>query len=418
LPAEVDVSAVTLQYVYRGADTQHLLYEKELPGQLYLKAPVIEFLDKELVRDGYSIAYRVTSQNAARERYLELCFYEAIQDIDIVKDRVPIGGIQYLLIPMDSSFTEIDLSATLRLKGAYGGNERVVSASHIYQNQPELLHRVAYDLQYDSISFNFTYFAPPGSYVLITDQLTSTTVQATDSHHVSAGAGAYHFTYQLTSPAGEPLGEAHEVRYQTPDSTPLFEMLHVNPGNILQTWNEDGTVNLYADTNFFCEDPNVFYEIEYVGERTYTRRSRDPLAKIERLPDQPYAIIYRVFYVVDGIEYLTYTVAPSGTTGTSLQVEFDATGTIYGAPALILGVQGKLHGPIELAVNGKPLALTEAELTQDGSFWYYCFDETVQTLYVKLSAEPTNDDIEYIKEKYGEDAISGNHFFTVEFELE
>lgn len=418
LPTETNVSAVKLQYVYREGEQQHLLYEKQLAGQLYLKSPAIEFLDKELVGGEYLITYCITSPNAALEEYIYLLVHEPVFDIEELHEGIHAGTPQYIRIPKDEAVSEITLSAELVMKGAYGGNERLVCATHTYQNELEFRHSVSYDLYNGQILFDFDYFAPPDSYVLVTNQDTATSETATGFYSVAAGSGSYHYTYQLLSSAGEPLSEVFEVRYDTPASTPHFDMMYTNPGNIVQTYNDDGTINLYADSAFSCDDPNVFYEVTFTGTKSYVLRSRDPLIEMTGLANDTYAVIYRVFYAENGTEYLIFQVSPSGTTEDNARIYFEADPAVYGSPALIIGPYTKPTSPIWITYNDNTLSLMPQDLTPIGSDEYhYYFSENINTLHVKLTVLLKPDDVAALQEKFGEDALKGSLTKSLEIDL-
>ena len=91
---------------------------------------------------------------------------------------------------------------------------------------------------------------------------------------------------------------------------PQFKFSYVNSGEVGITYNDDGTINVYMNTSFYTEDENVYYKVS-LGDLVY--KFRDPIARIEGIPDTNYPLQFDVCTVSDGKEYSIYHVTPSGT---------------------------------------------------------------------------------------------------------
>lgn len=119
------------------------------------------------------------------------------------------------------------------------------------------------------------------------------------------------YTVYLTNENGDVLSNEATVSVNTDVNiaAPEYTFNYKNPNQVSVTFNDDGTINAYLDTQFECDDPNVYYRIT-LGHYKYT--SRDPIARIEGLPDTTYSITYDVCVDVDGVLYSVYRVTPSG----------------------------------------------------------------------------------------------------------
>ena len=119
------------------------------------------------------------------------------------------------------------------------------------------------------------------------------------------------YTLYLTNENGDVLSNEVSVTVDTTVSLPsyVYNLNAVNPGDVGVTYNDDGTINLYIQTSFSAQDEAVYYQITVGGIRYV---SREPLARIERIPDQSYALRYDVCVDIDGKQYSIFNTTPSG----------------------------------------------------------------------------------------------------------
>ena len=123
--------------------------------------------------------------------------------------------------------------------------------------------------------------------------------------------GEITYTVYLTNEDGDVLSNEARVTVRTDleIEPPEYSFQYSNPGDINVTYNDDGTINVYLDTKFECDDPSVYYQIT-LGSYRYA--SRDPIARIEGLPDSTYPIYYDICVDVDGMLYSVWRMTPSG----------------------------------------------------------------------------------------------------------
>ena len=119
------------------------------------------------------------------------------------------------------------------------------------------------------------------------------------------------YTLYLSNDNGDILSNEVSVTVDTSVATPEAEYLmnYKNPGDVHITYNDDGTINVYIQTDFTSESEDVYYQITLGGIR-YT--SRESVARIENIPDESYTLSYDVCMDVDGQQYSIFNVIPSG----------------------------------------------------------------------------------------------------------
>ena len=124
-------------------------------------------------------------------------------------------------------------------------------------------------------------------------------------------AGVITYTMYLSNDDGDILSNVVTVTVDTAVTKPTvdFGMNYKNPGDVCITYNDDGSINLYIQTDFEAQSEDLYYQITVGGVR-YT--SREPLARIEHIPDQSYSLTYDVCIDVNGVPYSIYRVTPSG----------------------------------------------------------------------------------------------------------
>ena len=120
-------------------------------------------------------------------------------------------------------------------------------------------------------------------------------------------------TVYLTDEVGTRLSDEVELTVDTlpPETMPNYIMNYKNPNDVAVTYNDDGTVNVYINTEFECADGEYFYRIE-LGK--YRMNFKEPVAVFKNLPNETYPITYYYLcYEKEGIIYTTGSVSPSGT---------------------------------------------------------------------------------------------------------
>ena len=113
------------------------------------------------------------------------------------------------------------------------------------------------------------------------------------------------------------LTEEKSISFKNQTLPSEYSFNSLNPTDVVATTNDDNTINLYFDTGFKCDNPNVFYRIIISGLNEYVFESRDRLAKFEGIPLDQYALKYDIIYLGESNEeYHIANLTPSGTIDT------------------------------------------------------------------------------------------------------
>lgn len=234
-------------------------------------------------------------------------------------------GAAKLQVAIPADVTEFTVQPTLYVSTAQGLEWQVETAAQTYAAgyQVSLWQTQvgAPDLYMGerTLTLQFYTHLPTDSRLLVTDP-TGTSVEVYDGYYYETfpeSGGEY--TYQAVDANETPLTETASRTVILPENLPTgddYTFNYLNAGDILETYNEDGTINLYGDLGFTTTNEEVFYEILFTGEgETIVHRSQDQALMLENIPAGWYGVTYYVIYEQDGIRYELFYVSVSGTTG-------------------------------------------------------------------------------------------------------
>lgn len=429
IPAEKNVDKALLKYFYSDGQAKTMLYEKELSGALYLKSPTIEFGNKFIENGQYLIEYKILSENSENEEYLSFTIHEGVDENgyligEITRDTVALNTPYYFPTLLDSEISETTVFFELTMKAPYGGSTRTIKAQKTYVHEIEISHKAVCSLEYNSLTIEFYYHAPLDSYILLVNDATGEEAMITNGYYYTDmnAEDVYDFTYTLVGGDGTPLSNAIKLdAYKLPTSTPLASLNYQNPNGFIHTFNGDGTMNLYADTPFTTDDPNAFFEVDFIGPKTYTIRQRDSLVKIEDIPIDSYSIAYRIMTTIDGVDYVTREFTVSGTT--TLPDIYDYHIYIdnlnYEKPAIVISNEILIKGVFELTVNDTVYSLTEDDLYYDDYYdsYFYFFDSEITSASVKMTAVPGRFYFKAFSDAHGLEVTKGEAYGYYEITL-
>ncbi|MBE5764057.1 MAG: hypothetical protein E7339_00450 [Clostridiales bacterium] len=118
------------------------------------------------------------------------------------------------------------------------------------------------------------------------------------------------YTIVLTDAMGEKLtNEVNLTINISPQQVDSYVFNYKNPGDVGVTYNEDGTINVYIKTDFESADEKIYYEVQLGNKRFISRES---IFVAEALPDDIYALTYRICYDYNGVQYYVNEIVPSG----------------------------------------------------------------------------------------------------------
>ena len=139
-------------------------------------------------------------------------------------------------------------------------------------------------------------------------------IYASDTTYLDYPEGETTYYFYMIDEEGNTISEIEEYTANIIDEVPYI-FNYKNPSEITITYNDNGTVNAYFDTNFSCEDKEVYYEVTLIdydyGNIKYISQNR--YASIEEYMDyNGKSISFKVFKEVNNIKHCFMTVTPSG----------------------------------------------------------------------------------------------------------
>ena len=340
--------------------------------------PTVSILGAEIYDlNVYKISYKVMNLNSSYKYDSLVLTFTGSDGAVIEQTATRENG--YVLLELWDNLSYIEMEAQLN---AFEQNGDPVS----FKSEKTRVN-LAYNLEYtvEVRTYNkqdrieLSGYLPSDSIVVITDS---------DGYEMEYGiydsiewgitAEAEEYMLSVKDPLGNVIFDGGSFTADHTYSSSDFEMTYSNPGDVQISFNEDGTTNMYVWTDFFSDDPEIYYEV--MLDKTYA--SREKVLVAENVPLDKYPIIYRVIKEIDGVRYILYELIPSGTTydrqepqvivnlnGSQINVEFDT-------------VHKHESGSIRIELpSGEIIQVSDSELVYNESSYKYSFT-------VNLDSEP------------------------------
>jgi hypothetical protein len=248
-------------------------------------------------------------------------------------------------IQLPSDVSNINVNFTITINGRYGGNPRTITHSETL-NVPSYLNidYIFIDNDYGIMYLNGEY-SLVNNQVIVVESLDTPTKEITTADtlpaevYLSEGQTYQYYIGTLTTDGNyEVVSEPVLITLES-DVTGEYNFNYKNPNDLLLTYNEDNTYNVYVNGEFSTDDPDIYWMICLDGMHPGYSTQASVLA-IENIPDGTYGIVYYVYKVVNNISYSLYSVSVSGTVG-----EHN-----HGSPIYIQSEDNPLSGIIELSL--------------------------------------------------------------------
>lgn len=215
------------------------------------------------------------------------------------------------------------------------------------------------------------------------------------------------YTLYLTNENGDRLSNGYTITFDNEYSTNTqYVFNYKNPGDAGVTYNDDGTINVYIQTDFASDDANVFYMVT-LGNLYF--KSIEPTFSAIGIPNDTYPLTYDVCIEVDGIIYSIMNVSPSGVVN-EYHLSNYVYATIENASATIeihrYNADAVDFSSIRIITSSnEEFTLSENDWIYDESYGaYYCTVEIQNDFeYVDIyaSISPTKSSMEYVTEYQG-----------------
>lgn len=301
--------------------------------ETYTLDSLVDFTYQEITLKGmnlvssytYSIPFEL-SESVNKYDYIE--FIVALDSsIDTITIDNPNEASEIFLSDISTTYSQITIKPVgyIKLKDNSYRQIEHDEVSYTITNQFEL-SEVRVSNTYQTLKLKFNTNMPSGYKVTVVDE--SLTPTEYDLGYVEVPLNGTTYKYYLVDSESNAVSAEEEITIDL-NVTGVYEFDYSNPGDVLKTFNSDGTHNIYMNTNFATEDSAIYYEIEYYSDSGPSEfyHSREKIAQLLYLPGESYCLIYRVIKEVDGVLYELTEIVPSGTTGDT-QLDYYVGGEI------------------------------------------------------------------------------------------
>lgn len=416
-PSSCERAFILYEPIYY-ADGFEYSYSSKRSPEFYLAPPEIILGDKQLSEpNSYRINYKISTE-LHNELYNDIFFTANGED----------AGQGYIwnineynshVVSFSEPTLEFDLEATVTYEAPYGGNLRTVTAKRSYKNELEFTDKAYYSFEYAEAVFSFNYSNADG-YVLLRNESSATEEKLAFGTYYYPLSSQTAYTYALYSGDDQRLSEEKTVSFTPLDTKPSYDFNYLNPSDLLITYNDDGTINIYNDTKFSCDDPNVYYEIYYRSvSHEYVCESRRPFVGCENLEYGSYSVEYRIIYSDEsGAKYELQRIVPSGDVHPSINSYVQLN--IPNSSTVIFEFNDLIYnGDIIATVDGKEYVFTGDDIKpseHSDNILPYCYIITVDELIgseqmLNISARYNSYTQNTMLESY-ENEIKGSPFAT------
>lgn len=329
IPLHIDELTITYELIRTFNGTPKVMDTIEMDTSILINTPYIEMEELILTDvDEYQLTIIPQSDFADLEIYNNIILNITYSDLttkQIIIDDLLINEQNIVTIDVPHGIDNVNIDYELNFLGNNGHNPRVISDSVSYNLTNEFkLVRTIVDIEHsNAVLFEFIYhfiddetsisaynLSDKQSYVL-------TTYNNTVTCYIDSNNTTGEFAYFLSNLNGGQTGSITNITVdifaEYTSFLKSYTFNYKNPSDILITYNDDGTINLYTDLGFTTEDEYIYYGIYYSGlnnseEVFYT----DSIARYENVPLDDYSVVYRIYRTINGEEYLLSEIAVSG----------------------------------------------------------------------------------------------------------
>ncbi len=213
------------------------------------------------------------------------------------------------------------------------------------------------------------------------------------------------YTMYLTNEQGDVLSGEVSVTVDTSTSAPTveYQMQYLNPSDVCITYNDDGTVNMYIQTEFTSDNEDVYYQIT-VGSMRY--KSREKLLKIEHIPDESYPLQYDVCIDIDGVQYSIFHVSPSGVANEPyFLIESSLEGNILSLVLYKDIMYVDMNSVKLISSSGEEISLSETDFIYNEEYGLYEimveFTQPLTHVVIQMQANPYHEGLEELDDYVG-----------------
>lgn len=413
-------------YATNGIDTK--LIENIEIGEIDLSTPTLDITNVTVSGANIlEINYDFDAKNYSEKNIDNLLFSISYSDnnrevIELTYDELILGK---KIINISGNISSITINSSFNFNNNQFSRE-VVGEEKVFELKND------FEINYSIDTYNQYIILKPVGLFGDATHIAVTTSENTESEPYDLfydilipykNSGEITLTYYLSNESGEILSSEQTITVNTTFERMNYNFNYKNPSDVGITYNSNGSINLYIDTNFTCEDADVYYQIKltnYESNTTLYYSFKEELAIITNLPNTNYGITYDVCKDINDIQYIFMNVTPSGTINETYY-DYTIRGMIFEKECqLTLAYYNTIFDLSSVKVvgsNNEEIVLTEADFTNNEENYNY---ETILTFSEEISSATI-----YIKcnqyyqglEVVDESQIIGSRYLEIQFTI-
>jgi hypothetical protein len=289
------------------------VFEKVDLGELDFTRPTLTLGEKaELTSEGWHIPFTVT-RGAMRVDSADISIYYDTASSRETETVITYGQQQYFFLGgVPGGATYANTNGYLDFTDIYGNTGSI--------SVPEITYQLADTFEIERVEYNKNngtlqvttrkYFSSATQTVLRNKQTGEEVKDSNSSISQTITDGAYEYELYETDTDGNVLTPIKTFTVDTSLASGVASMNAPQYTQILTTYNDNNTMNLYPIINFSSEDTGLQAEV-VIGQNKYYR-TRDSVCAIEDLIYGDYVVAYNLIREVDGVVYLIENTSYSG----------------------------------------------------------------------------------------------------------
>lgn len=330
IPNSVNELSIKYEFIKTENDVDKIFDTVELPNTLIINTPEVILSDTLKLVGINKFTLPLTINTSLQEEVytsilLNITYSDSTTD-EVLIEEFNVNSENLITLDIPNGISNIKVEYNINLLAQNGLNERTITGTKEYtlKNQFSLTNTVVDKVLYSETRLSFIYHFIDDETTISVKNLSNGEISILDigSNYVSAtldsSLNSNDYSYYLSNLTGEAIDTENNISVDTsidPTSySSLYQFSYSNPGDVVVTYNDDGTINLYNYTNFSTTDDTIYYTIKYTNDSFGEKEVvyRDKVAKLEDTPYGNYYISYNVYKEINDIAYLIYEVTPSG----------------------------------------------------------------------------------------------------------
>ena len=338
IPSSIPYVAMKYEIFGVYLDVEEILESKDIYTQsgeydlIYFDGPVFSLSNEELNYVGqneYTFDYEIISDYPDEESIKDITIvFDYIYDDDktrystktLTRRNSSVNETLSETFELPADVAGVTIHFTVNINGRYGGNQKTITYSETL-NVPSYLNLndILVDRDYGKMYLNGEYSLVRNQVIVIealdTPREEITTFDTLPAELYISGAQSYrYFIGTLNAEGGyEVINEPVMITLES-NVTGDYNFSYKNPRDVLLTYNDDNTYNIYINGEFSSDDPDIYWMI--MLNNTYPGYStQNQVLVVEDIPDDTYGLTYHVYKEVNNIKYSIKHASVSGTIG-------------------------------------------------------------------------------------------------------